>query len=650
MALLTSPEGLPGGRTEAGVVPVRRDVVVRLAAALFVGSGILGFVSAAILPEGGQRSITVAVGLAAVLLGACTWLAPWERWSPRASFWLAPAALLLIAVANAFGSREPYDYAVFFVIVHAWLGLAHPRRASLLLAPLTAVAYAVPLFSIAQDLGTALATGLVVVPACVLVGEGIAWMMSRIQTSEALGRRLSEALERERAALDRIRDVHGQLEFLAFHDAVTHLPNRAFFEQHLKLALARARRSDESVVVCALDLDKFKLVNDTLGHAAGDQLLREVAARLGAVLREGDVVARVGGDEFLLMLPSGPGVQDADAITDHLDAIARRIGSALDPVVQIGELDLSVSASLGFAVYPRDGADPDALLRQADARMYRGKRDHGPIVVASPLPTEENELAMSTRLRASAKAGSWELHYQPIVELILGKTVGAEALVRWNDPAHGLRPPDEFLSLVEELGLESAMTEWVIEELGRTCEAWQRAHLLDQLTMVTVNMSPRELWHPSLEYRLGSIVERLGRPNLLVLEVTESALAMDPSRARDLLAALRAHGVRVALDNFGTGYSSLSRMRALPIDVLKIDRSFIGDIHRDEVARQIVRSVVRLASSLGMVPVAQGVETERQLEIVVEEGCSLAQGFLFGPPVAAEPFASTLVTPLDVRI
>jgi diguanylate cyclase (GGDEF)-like protein len=650
LALLTSPERLPGGRTEAGVVPVRRDVVVRLAAALFVGSGILGFVSAAILPEGRQRSITVAVGLAALLIGGCTWLAPWERWSPRASFWLAPAALLLIAVANAFGSREPYDYAVFFVIVHAWLGLAHPRRSSLLLAPLTAVAYAVPLFSIAQDLGTALATGLVVVPACVLVGEGIAWMMSRIQTSEALGRRLSEALERERAALDRIRDVHGQLEFLAFHDAVTHLPNRAFFEQHLKLALARARRSDESVVVCAFDLDKFKLVNDTLGHAAGDELLREVAARLGAILREGDVVARVGGDEFLLMLPSGPGVQDADSITDHLDAIARRIGSALDPVVQIGELDLSVSASLGFAVYPRDGADPDALLRQADARMYRGKRERGPIVMTSPAPAEENELAMSTRLRASAKAGAWELHYQPIVELILGKTVGAEALVRWDDPASGLRPPDEFLSLVEELGLESAMTEWVIEELGRTCEAWQRAHLLDQLTMVTVNMSPRELWHPSLEYRLGSIVERLGRPNLLVLEVTESALAMDPSRARDLLAALRAHGVRIALDNFGTGYSSLSRMRALPIDILKIDRSFIGDVHRDEVARQIVRSVIRLASSLGMVPVAQGVETERQLEIVVEEGCALAQGFLFGPPVAAEPFAATLVTPLDIRI
>jgi diguanylate cyclase (GGDEF)-like protein len=648
MALLASPAGQVADRTPSDAVIARRDVVVRLAAALFFGSGFLAFVAAATLPAGRSRAVTVGVGVASLLIGVFTWVAPWSRWPSRASFCLAPAALVLIAVANVYGSPQPYDYAVFYVIVHAWVGLAHRPRSSLLLAPLTAVAYCEPLFSIAEDLGTALATALVVVPACVLVGEGISWMMSRLESSEALGRRLSTTLARERLAVEQLRDVHAQLEFLAYHDAVTQLPNRAFFEQHLGVALAQARRSGESVVVGAIDLDKFKLVNDTLGHAAGDEFLREVAARLHACLREGDVVARVGGDEFLLLLAGGPPGEDSSRIAEHMREIAERIGSNLDPPLEIGESELWISASMGFAVFPRDAAEPQALVKLADARMYRGKRERGPLIL--PEASRDGELAEASRLRASAAAGGWTLHYQPIVELILGRTIGAEALVRWPDPVRGLRPPGEFLPHVAELGLEAAMTEWVVGEVERTCAEWHRTGLVDDLTMITLNMSPRQLWHPRLEESLAAIVEHLGRPNLLVLEVTESALAMDPARARDLLISLRARGVRIALDDFGTGYSSLARMRELPIDILKIDGSFIQDIYQDDMSRQIVRSVIRLANGLEMVPIAEGVETSRQLEVLVEEGLSLAQGFLFGPPVPRTAFEAGLATSAPVTL
>ena len=649
MALLSSPAGLGVGTTASDALIARRDVAVRLAAAFFFGSGLLTFVGAAIAPAGRPRAVTIGVGIASLLIGVFTWFAPWGRWPSRTSFCLAPVALVLIAAVNVYGSHQSYDYAVFYVIVHAWVGLAHRPRSSLLLSPLTAVAYCDPLFTIAEDLGAALATAVVVVPACVFVGEGISWMMSRLESSEALGRRLSGALARERLAAEQLRDMHAQLEFLAYHDAVTQLPNRAFFEEHLGVALAQACRSGESIVVGAIDLDKFKLVNDTLGHDAGDEFLRGVATRLHACLREGDVVARVGGDEFLLLLQGGPLAEDALEITDHVDEIAERIGSNLNPPLEIRESELWISASMGFAVFPRDAANPEALVKLADARMYRSKRDRGPLILPEA-SSASAELAEASRLRASAATGDWVLHYQPIIELILGRTVGAEALVRWDDPARGLRTPDEFLPHVAELGLEPAMTEWVVAEVGRTCAEWHRMGIVDELTMITLNISPRQLWHPRLEDSLGAIVEELGRPNLLVLEVTESALAMDPSRAREVLMSLRARGVRIALDDFGTGYSSLARMRELPIDILKIDSSFIRDIHCDDRSRQIVRSVIRLANGLEMVPIAEGDETGSQLKVLAEEGCTLAQGFFFDPPLPRPEFEAALAASGPVTI
>lgn len=592
-----------------------------MAAALFIGSSALAFLCLPTMSSGMAAAGTAAIAVAALAIGCLAAAAPWSRWRPMASFWLAPAALVLIAVANAVGGQEPYGYAVPYLLVHAWVGISQPRRASLWLAPITAAAFLAPLPSLAEDLGAAVLTASVVVPACVLVGEGIAWLVTSVDSSED--------------TLARLSDVVTELEFTALHDTVTGLPNRAAFYEHIDVAMARARRSGERLVVCSLDLDKFKLVNDTLGHAAGDALLEEMASRLRRILREGDVVARVGGDEFLMLLPASNGreVELGDEV-----AIAARIREALEPPVQLSGTDVYVSASVGTAVYPTDGTDVDALLRFADAKMYRSKRGRSAIGVIEDR-TAEDELELSSRLRASAKSDPWALYFQPIVELVTGRTVGAEALVRWHDPGGELRAASEFLTLAEELDLGGDLTRWVIDELGVTTAGWRRSGVLDELTMITLNVSPKGLWQPGLTSRLAAVAQGLARPNILVLEVTEAALSMDATRARSVLSLLRDEGVLIAIDDFGTGYSSLARLRALPIDVLKIDRSFLEGVGDDAEARRVLRSIVRLASGLGMVAVAEGIEDRPQLDAVIAEGCTLAQGFYLGEPMDADRFA-----------
>jgi len=605
---------------------VRRTLGLRLATALFVGSGAIAFVS---LPtvRGVAATITVsAVGIAALGMGWFTAVAPWHRWRPVASFWLAPIALVLVAIANSVGGGEPYDYAVFYVIVHAWVGITQTRNASIWLAPITAGAYLAPLPSLAGDAGAAAMSALVVVPACILVGEGIAWLASALDTSEDTLKRLSGVLQ--------------QLEFTALHDSVTGLPNRAAFYEHADVALARARRNAERLVVCSLDLDKFKLVNDTLGHAAGDALLEEMASRLRRILREGDVVARVGGDEFLMLLPDGLATT---AESGEEAVIAQRIRDALEPPVRLNGTDVYVSASVGTAVFPTEAADIDMLLRTADAKMYRSKRGRSAIGVIEDHDPQV-ELELSSRLRSTAKSQPWELHFQPIVELVTGRTIGAEALVRWHDPELGLRPASEFLPLAEELDLGDALTRWVVEELASTVRGWRATGLLDALTMLTLNVSPKGLWQPGLTDQITAAARDTGRRDLLVVEVTEAALAMDAERARSALASLREEGILIALDDFGTGYSSLARLRSMPIDVLKIDRSFLEDLQTDHEGRRVLRSIVRLASGLGMVAIAEGVEDRGQLGIVADEGCTLAQGYYLGAPMPAGGFAERVMT------
>jgi len=759
----------------------RRRLLARFAAVLFLGAGTLTTITA-FLSAPPDSLGTAAVGAISLIGGIAVWSAPWERWPDNATLLLVPPALTLVALVNVFGPRSPYAYSVYFMMIHVWIGLAHPPRTSLFVAPLTTIAYALPLPFIADDPTTAVTRGIVVVPLCALVGEAVSWVTRQLDATEVNRRELEAALERERLVLTRLQDVHGRLEssehryralveqmpavtyidavdatsstiyispqirdlmgfepeqwiaqpelwsrllhpddreevlrlhhrsndtmepfraeyrmiahdgscvwvrdeatcvedprrgriwqgvlvdttarkraeadleFLAYHDRVTGLPNRAFFEQHMDLALARARRSGETVAVCSVDLDKFKLVNDTLGHAAGDDFLREVAGRLDHALREGDVVARVGGDEFLVLMPflaqaaggetaeQGGGNEGAAALLR--DMLSTRLAAALEQPFVLSDMEFHMSASIGVGLYPRDGADGQTVLKRADAAMYRNKRERaGFASVDGRSNGSQGDLSMTSRLRKAANDGTWELHYQPIIELVTGATVGAEALLRWDDPVLGSVEPSVFIPMAEELGLISSVGSWVVDELTRQCSMWREEGLLDRLSCVTFNVSPRELWHPALAERLGRLVMAVGRPDLLVLEITESALGMDPDRAQAILQDLRRRGVRIALDDFGTGFSSLTRLRSLPIDIVKIDRGFLQDIEADVSARSVLRSVIRLALSLGMVPLAEGVETIDQLEYVTREGCPLVQGHLFRPAIDARAFTDWL--------
>ena len=753
----------------------RHILMMRVAAIFFLGAGAATLASAFLgTPSSRGRLGACAVGVAALLTGLAVTRAPWRRWPMRAALALPLIALALIALGNAV-DPEPYNYAIFFVVVHMWIGMALPRWTSLWLSPVTALAYFLP-FLVMTDGASGVPTGFVVVPLCVLVAETVAWFMNQLSTK--VHRHEVEASEgREREARDRVRDLHVQLrlserrlrslverlpiityvnandtvnttlfispqveplvgyppsewienphlwsrlihpddreealgereasiregrdfageyrlvarngrsvwlhdeavlvedgdggqewhgvmtnvterrqakerlEFLAFHDAVTSLPNGAFFEQHLELELARARRSGDVLAVFALDMDKFKLVNDTLGHAAGDALLRAVALRLQATLRESDVLARAGGDEFLVLMPSLPtgiGTPD-DAVRAAATTLRARLAEALDPPFVLSDMELRMSASIGTALFPRDAQDARGLLRHADTTMYRSKRgrqtDASEVVYVDGSDYVLGELSLASRLRRATREGAWRLAYQPIVELVLGRTVGAESLLRWPDDGQGEVEPSRFIPMAEELGLISALGSWVIGELTERCRQWGAAGVLDQMTALSFNLSPRELWHPALMDRLSSLRDVTGRDDLLVIEITESSLTMDPARVLDTLKEIKDLGIRVALDDFGTGYSSLSRLQHLPIDVLKIDRSFLADVAHDASARAIVRSMIRLTHSLGMVPLAEGIETQEQLAFVTDHGCALAQGYLFGKAVPATSFVETL--------
>jgi EAL domain-containing protein (putative c-di-GMP-specific phosphodiesterase class I) len=304
-----------------------------------------------------------------------------------------------------------------------------------------------------------------------------------------------------------------------------------------------------------------------------------------------------------------------------------RISKELAAPCMIGETEVHISASVGAAMFPADGNTAKSLLAHADAQMYRQK--HGS---SDRLSQGRAEASLSERLRSAARTRPWALHYQPIFELVLGRAIGAEALIRWPDTSGEEVGPDRFIPLAEEMGLITSIGGWIVDELESQLLAWRADGTLDGIMALTTNVSPRQLWHPGLLEMFGRLVGAAGRPDLVVLEITESTLGMDPRRALSTLNEMRRLGVRVALDDFGTGYSSLSRLRSLPIDIVKIDRSFLEDIDSDRSARSLLRSALRLIGSLEMVPLAEGIETQAQLDFVRDEGCVLAQGFLLGRP------------------
>ena len=440
-----------------------------------------------------------------------------------------------------------------------------------------------------------------------------------------------------------------QVAFLAYHDKLTGLPNRALFEEMLESAIARARRHDLGVGVIYLDLDNFKLVNDSLGHHAGDELLKQLAERLRGCTRETDLVARQGGDEFLLLLADlergmGPEI-GIEAGLLVAESVATRVHEALQAPFDLGGVEFFTSASIGVSLFPQDATDATALLKNADTAMYQSKKaaPGGYIVYASGSDEAIERLSLTTRLRRAVEQKHWVLYWQPIVELDGGTVTGLEALIRWREPNGGIVPPGEFIPIAEELGLIEAIGDWVIDELARQRKVWEAQGINVRLGF---NLSPRQLWSGRLAEKL---TEKLAaaevNPHDVVVEITESTAMADPDRTQRVLADLHAWGLTLAIDDFGTGYSSLARLKHLPVDILKIDRSFIHDVDSDDDSRRMVEAMIQLAHGLGMVPLAEGIETEGELAFLKAAGCTRGQGFLFARPVPADEIPALLARP-----
>jgi diguanylate cyclase (GGDEF)-like protein len=425
-----------------------------------------------------------------------------------------------------------------------------------------------------------------------------------------------------------------EIEHLALHDSLTALPNRVLFRDRIDQVLADARRSDGRAAVMLLDLDRFKEINDVLGHANGDELLRAFSARLRRSLRESDTVARLGGDEFgIVMRVSG---------VDEIREAADRIHDALVPPFAIGDLTLDVGASIGSAVFPDDATDPETLVRFADVAMYAAKRNGSRFELYDPAEDDSSReaLALGGEIRQALEDGSIVAHFQPKVDVESGRIVGAEALTRWNHPEHGVVLPAAFLSVVEKAGLMRLLTTRMLGLAVEQASIWCRAGAeID----VAVNIDIRALLDPTFAPRVERILDEAGLPaERLTLEITETSLMADPGRARAVAAELAAIGVRLSIDDFGTGYSSLGHLTALPLSELKIDRSFVARMAESPIDMTIVRTILDLGVSLGLSVVAEGIESPQTRELLRDLGCKLAQGYLLGRAVPAEELTATL--------
>ncbi|PWV65896.1 EAL domain-containing protein [Plasticicumulans acidivorans] len=434
------------------------------------------------------------------------------------------------------------------------------------------------------------------------------------------------------SSLKRSQDA---LEHLAHHDPLTGLPNRLLLQARLEHAIERCRREHSRLALMYLDLDRFKHVNDSLGHDAGDRLLIAAASRLGAQLRDGDTLARLGGDEFVLVLE---GIDDASTV----DSIANRFIEVCTAAFQIGDHEIYLGASLGIAVYPADGADAATLLRNADAAMYQAKaqgRGTHRFYTAALTQQAEQRVRIEGELRRALLAGELRLYYQPQICLGDGRRCAVEALVRWQHPSHGLLLPADFLPLAEETGLILPLGEWVLDEACRQARVWLDAGT--ELRRVAVNVSVPQVMRQDLPALVASALARHELPaEYLELELTESLLLYDPERGAQILDALKALGVSLAIDDFGTGYSSLAYLKRLPIDRLKIDRLFVRDVPDDADDCAIVCATLDMATHLGLEVVAEGIETEAQAEFLRRHHCAMGQGWLFGKAMPAEQLSA----------
>ncbi len=478
----------------------------------------------------------------------------------------------------------------------------------------------------------------------IAVGQWFVWAgwapsfltRSQSMTVAALGAFVLAIIVRMAGATGATKEeAERQLAHQARHDALTGLPNRACFYERTARALELAAARQTLSAVLLFDLDRFKEINDTMGHRYGDQVLIEVGPRVRSVLRDGDVVARLGGDEFCVLV-TGVG-------TDHDPVrVAERIITALEQPIQIEGATLGIEASCGIALFPTDGHNADLLLQRADLAMYAAKSSaHHVVVYSDDLSPKAASLTLLGELRNAVGREEFVLHYQPKADMTTRRVLGVEALIRWQHPERGLLGPDQFIPEAERTGVIEPLTHWVLDTALRQCRAWADDAVRQGRPplSVAVNLSTRSLLDLSLPEQVGAVLDRWGvPPELLELEITETVIMSDPVQSRRVLTELAQMGIHLAIDDFGTGYSSLAKLRELPVSQLKIDREFVMDMGTDVDDAVIVRSVVDLAGNLGLETVAEGVEDEETWEQLRALGCDCAQGYLLARPMDADAF------------
>jgi diguanylate cyclase (GGDEF)-like protein len=460
------------------------------------------------------------------------------------------------------------------------------------------------------------------------------YLVKGVSDAQLVVRTVRHAVERHRILTD-LASARQREHYLAMHDSLTGLSNRSSFLDHLRRTLGYSARHQKRAAVLFLDLDRFKSINDTLGHPVGDDLLKVVAERLARSLRQTDLVARLGGDEFLIALPDLEREHDAARV-------ACKLVNVLSRPAQLGDREYRISASVGIALFPRDGADADVLIRNADTAMYHAKAEHGRgysyysdgmnEIVAERLDLEHG-------LREAIERERFVLHYQAQIDVATGELVGAEALLRWRDPARGLIPPAVFVPMAEETGMVAAIGKWVLMRACVDAAAWRTRHPL----RVAVNVSSKQLVDPEFADSVARALRESGLPpERLQIEITESSVLEQRGPTLATLQALRRLGCGVVIDDFGTGYAALTALKWLPADGLKIDRSFVANLTTDPTDATIATGLIHIARGLRLEVMAEGIETQEQLAFLREHGCRYMQGYLFAKPVAREEFQAFL--------
>ena len=434
-----------------------------------------------------------------------------------------------------------------------------------------------------------------------------------------------------------LEDVNARLQHLATHDSLTELPNRLLLDDRLSQSISYAERHQGRVAVLVIDLDRFKLINDSLGHHGGDELLKEVASRLRGVLRKSDTLARTGGDEFVL-------IADEVESSADLEQLAQRLLGCFAQPFHILTVDIHTAPSIGISVYPNDGSRAAELMVNADAAMYHSKKIGGntyTFFTPSMNAFAQQRLKMENGLRRALVNGELELHYQPKVDITTGRIGSTEALIRWRHPERGLVPPGDFIPLAEETGLILQIGEWVLREACRQARLWQVNGMSP--VRVAINMSAQQFRQKNLVTIVQSALENANlEPTYLEIELTESAVMHNAATSTAILEQLSRLGVHISIDDFGTGYSSLNYLRRFPLDKLKIDRSFIKDVVANPEDAAIVHAIISLAHSLRLKVIAEGVETEQQLQFLRGLGCDQYQGFFCSPAMTPEKFAEMM--------